>query len=183
MLRFRLADLATLSTPPRVDGCDVLVQLRWIKGDLLSLQRILGRHSSGGARYRCVFCTAGVEVYTDHVTCGQCAPVTLESASTFIKRLAQKLPFVTDCIPATPSRGQLDQLLAAFGREPSKKKTSDERNKEDTKAKQELLVGHKMLPPLTGDFAQAAEDVPAIKRAELAGDGGLHVMKELATQM
>ena len=170
MLRFRLADLATLSTPPRVDGCDVLVQLRWIKGDLLSLQRILGRHSSGGARYRCVFCTAGVEVYT-------------ESASTFIKRLAQKLPFVTDCIPATPSRGQLDQLLAAFGREPSKKETSDERNKEDTKAKQELLVGHKMLPPLTGDFAQAAEDVPAIKRAELAGDGGLHVMKELATQM
>ena len=53
-------------------GLEVRVTLRWIKGDLPASQRSGGIHSSGSARYRCIFCLTGSELFTNHVVCLAC---------------------------------------------------------------------------------------------------------------
>ena len=62
VLRARVEDTQTLNTATLVRGMAVRVRVRWIKGDLPLLQRCLGIHSSGSARFRCPFCKAGVEM-------------------------------------------------------------------------------------------------------------------------
>ena len=62
VLRARVEDTQTLNTATLVRGMAVRVRVRWIKGDLPLLQRCLGIHSSGCARFRCPFCKAGVEM-------------------------------------------------------------------------------------------------------------------------
>ena len=67
VLRARLEDTQTLNTPFMVRGMRVRVRIRWVKGELPLLQRCLGIHSSGGARFRCPLCVAGLEM------CAACA--------------------------------------------------------------------------------------------------------------
>ena len=62
VLRARLEDTQTLNTTITVQGMQMRVRVRWLKGDLPLLQRCLGIHSSGGARFRCPFCLAGLEM-------------------------------------------------------------------------------------------------------------------------
>ena len=91
MLRARFEDTQTLNTPTIVRGMPVLVRVRWIKGDLPLLQRSLGIHSSGSARFRCPLCEAGHEMCAAQ-THSACWPAYLPPSKHSFFSIQEQLP-------------------------------------------------------------------------------------------
>ena len=143
VLRYRLADLQTLNTPFQVCGLEVRVTLRWIKGDLPASQRSGGIHSSGSARYRCIFCLAGSELFTNHVVCLACELRTPASVAATMKKLEDVDCCSAGVVPATPKADEVREMITALGETPGPAKGIN-------KQLQELLRGVKAMPPIWG---------------------------------